>query len=87
MERKEKFTPGKWEYKPYSGGYLDSRQWNGNDLRFDEIGEIYKEADGYLCAAAPEMYDCICDALTDLQMSDGMRSHFENVLKKARGEE
>lgn len=40
-----------------------------------------------LIAAAPEMYECVCDALTDLEMSEGMRAHFEKVLKKARGEE
>lgn len=40
-----------------------------------------------LIAAAPEMYYCICDALTDLEMSEGMRKYFETVLKKARGEE
>jgi hypothetical protein len=45
------------------------------------------QANAYLIAAAPEMYECICDALSDLQMSEGMRSHFEAVLKKARGEE
>lgn len=44
------------------------------------------EADAHLIAAAPEMYDCPCDALTDLEMPDGMRAHFEEVLKKARGE-
>lgn len=44
-------------------------------------------ANAYLIAAAPEMYECICDALSDLEMPDGMRNHFEAVLMKARGEE
>lgn len=45
------------------------------------------QANAALLAAAPEMCECICDALTDLEMSEGMRKHFESVLKKARGEE
>lgn len=40
-----------------------------------------------LLAAVKDLYECVCDALTDLEMSEGMRAHFENVLKKARGEE
>ncbi len=44
-------------------------------------------ANAALISAAPEMYECVCDALTDLEMSEGMRAHFEKVLKKARGEE
>ena len=51
------------------------------------ITEAQKEANMHLIAAAPEMYYCICDALTDLEMSEGMRKYFETVLKKARGEE
>lgn len=39
-----------------------------------------------LLATVKDMYECICDALTDLDMSEGMRNHFESVLKKARGE-
>lgn len=38
-----------------------------------------------LIAAAPDMRDCICDALSDLQMPEGMRRHFEEVLKQANG--
>jgi hypothetical protein len=45
------------------------------------------QANAHLIAAAQEMYECVCDALSDLQMPGGMRRHFEAVLKKARGEE
>ena len=50
----------------------------------DGCGTAYNNA--ALIAAAPEMYECVCDALTDLEMPDGMRRHFEEVLMKARGE-
>lgn len=45
-----------------------------------------QEAYAHLFAAASEMYECVCDALSDLKMPEGMRDHFEKVLKKARGE-
>ena len=45
------------------------------------------QANAALIATAPELYECLCDVMTDLEMSDGMRAHFEKVLKKARGEE
>ena len=40
-----------------------------------------------LLATVKDLYECVCDALTDLEMSEGMRNHFEAVLRKARGEE
>ena len=89
----EKFTPEEWIIEDYRED--DSRD---NDYSIIEPSGSYiahienccsleeQEANAYLIAAAPEMYYCICDALTDLQMPEGMRSHFEAVLKKARGE-
>lgn len=47
--------------------------------------EDVQEEYANLMAAAPDMRDCICDALSDLQMPEGMRRHFEEVLKQANG--
>ena len=40
-----------------------------------------------LLATVKDLYECVCDALSDLEMPEGMRNHFKIVLKKARGEE
>lgn len=63
--------------------------------KIPDFGSLYRlkeskermQANAALLAAAPQMYECVCDALTDLEMPEGMRNHFESVLKKARGEE
>ena len=97
----EKFTQGEWHiWKDKStipfifgkDGYAIACMC-GKQKDYSVIGclDDYLEpekvlANAYLIAAAPEMYECICDALTDLQMLDGMRNHFEAVLKKARGQ-
>lgn len=95
---KEKFTPGPWHIltpKPHYGkrtchSIVDS---NGGYVAYtglrgiSAVKQAERKANEYLIAAAPDMYDCICDALTDLEMTDGMRAHFEETLKKARGEE
>lgn len=89
--REEKFTQGEWDYFISDNG-------DGFPIIFVgdiDIAEIYLPkgnseemfANANLIKTAPEMYYCICDALTDLEMSEGMRKYFETVLKKARGEE
>ena len=88
-KRQERFTPGPWERAVATAGHA----WIFGNNRNFIVGEVQGLADGEgransaLISAAPEMYDCVCDALTDLQMSDAMRVHFEAVLRKARGEE
>ena len=96
----EKFTPGPWEVAGHHieavGDFKEKRcsgyGCNNNfvcDLDDGEYHEYWDEAEcaanAALIAAAPELYECVCDALTDLEMSEGMRAHFEKVLKKARG--
>ena len=98
-----KFTPGPWYIKhrdvirTHRNGADYSRTTildtpSGAYKRRHVIAQIARgngreETNAALIAAAPEMYECVCDALTDLEMSEGMRAHFEKVLKKARGEE
>lgn len=94
--RNEKFTQGEW-YLGNPFRHKDSRsEWRNvyadgekNPIAVvlvnDGCGKAYHN--DTLMKAAPEMYECVCDALTDLQMPDGMRNHFEAVLKKAKGEE
>ena len=95
----EKFTQGEWEVEEKSAS-LNGLTWFGFQVISPEIRKrvCYSETDDEknipemqantnLIAAAPEMYECICDALSDLEMPDGMRNHFEAVLMKARGEE
>lgn len=92
-----KFTPGPWEvsFTECGLGNIAQRKFTVRGDGHSVAGcyctnpkrNAENDANGYLCAAAPEMYECICDALTDLKMSGGMRAHFEEVLKKARGEE
>ena len=98
----EKFTRGPWEVVGHhieaAGEFKEKRcsgyGCNNNficDLDDGEYHEYWDEAEcaanAALIAAAPELYECLCDVMTDLEMSDGMRAHFEKVLKKARGEE
>ncbi len=94
----EKFTPGPWRK---DDNVYNRVVWaiDNNGVKKDygisnvrRIARIYGgeqvgTANAALIAAAPEMYECVCDALTDLEMPEGMRAHFENVLKKARGVE
>lgn len=91
----EKFTPGKWEIEEHELSVKNCEMFgfriktdskiicaaNSNELK----NKPEMRANAALIAAAPEMYECICDALSDLQMSEGMKSHFEAVLRKARG--
>ncbi|MBO5681804.1 MAG: hypothetical protein J6T08_08850 [Lentisphaeria bacterium] len=91
----EKFTPGEW-YLGNPFRHKDSKsEWRNvyadgekNPIAVvllnDGFGKTYNNAT--LLQVANEMYECICDALSDLEMPDGMRNHFEEVLKKARGE-
>jgi hypothetical protein len=85
----EKFTPGEWTvhefYHEFSKQNLYNIYWSKDG---EEVAErIYTKADAHLMAESKDLYECVCDALTDLEMPEGMRNHFEAVLKKARGEE
>ena len=90
--REEKFTQGEWNIAdcretPYAGyDYLIVDADRLAIAYIENCSQEEQEANAALIAAAPGMYDCICDALTDLEMTDGMRNHFEAVLMKARGE-
>ena len=95
----EKFTQGEWRAEIEDHELADTGDYvtdfsvvtdkTGIAQCFDNsvISEEQAAANCHLISAAPEMYECVCDALTDLEMPDGMRNHFEAVLKKARGEE
>ena len=97
----EKFTQGEWEVKSLntrwettgmaifttqviapSAGYIISSV----DTKDEKLLKMI-QANAALIAAAPDLFECVCDALSDLNMPEGMRNHFEAVLKKARGEE
>lgn len=91
----EKFTPGEWEAETRTLSFNDVFRFGfqvltgkkricfcetDNAKNIDEMS-----ANAALISAAPEMYECVYDALSDLEMPDGMRNHFEAILKKARG--
>lgn len=93
----EKFTQGEWEIEEREAHIRDTHMFAfaimTKEHRIcmcqtdDDRNIPQMRANAALIAAAPELYECVCDALTDLEMSEGMRAHFEKVLKKARGEE
>ena len=93
----EKFTPGPWEIEEREANIRDmhlygfSIQTKEHRLCMcqtdDDRNIPVMKANAALIAAAPELYECLCDVMTDLEMSEGMRAHMETVLKKARGEE
>lgn len=93
----EKFTQGEWRVRRYKDDpnfdlydYLVVETVADEPLGIAAMfqrNDIESEANAALIAAAPDLFECVCDALTDLQMPEGMRNHFEAVLKKARGEE
>lgn len=93
----DKFTPGPWEIEERSA-HFGSYSMYGFSIQTkahricmcqtdDDRNIPTMQANAALIAAAPELYECLCDVMTDLEMSEGMRAHFEKVLKKARGEE
>jgi hypothetical protein len=95
----EKFTKEPWEISDMSGVDAMDNYTVCFHIGVSSTGEMIADcqsdnkadyervkANAYLMKAAPEMYECICDALTDLEMPEGMRNHFEAVLRKARGE-
>ena len=90
----EEFTPGPWHLgipfrhkdsmSEWCNLYADGESNHiAEILVFDGNRKNYYNA--ALIATAPDMRDCICDALSDLQMPEGMRRHFEEVLKQANG--
>lgn len=101
MERKEKFTPGKW--KAGRGPSFDFVAAAGRDKtlaawpRSDE-----NAANAALIAAAPEMYDALKDLMSAMDdvvansesipdcimwVVEEAQEKAENAMKKARGEE
>ena len=89
MEREEKFTPDEVNFTDYMVEKIAATIRGGEIMGTVKDNSISRDLERLACLiiAAPEMYECICDALTDLDMPEGMRAHFEEVLKKARGEE
>lgn len=89
----EKFTRGEWYIEDWQGVTNVDHEYSIIAGTGEYIAHIEncnleeQEANANLIRTAPEMYECVCDALTDLDMPDGMRNHFKTVLKKARGEE
>lgn len=88
-ERKEKFTPGPWEYDKYSL-YVDSVPRVVEEYS-EEICEVsgcrkQDEANGYLIAAAPEMYEMLKQLHGALASVPVLQSEIDKILKKARGE-
>ena len=101
-DRKEKFTPGKWEVADASNGEL----WICAN-RSDVIASVYGNsgnvgnANAHLIAAAPEMYEALSDVQDVLRgicqscdTPDSIRIKLEPLIyrgeaiqKKARGEE
>ena len=84
-ERKEKFTPGPWRYRPDYEDVTDQYESPIADL----VGISYAECgpNGYLIAAAPELYKCLQSILADCIIRDYYRGPAEALLAKARGEE
>ena len=96
---KPNFTPGPWkvESDPCAYDTLTTVTGGGSDRVLNLTRELIVEVGGYagyetaeanatLIAAAPEMYEILCDVLTDCKLSDGMRLEIERIMKKARGE-
>lgn len=83
-EREEKFAPITLPLRVKFDKWTET--FIINNANGEYVGRAVERGLARKFAAAPEMYECICDALTDLEMSNGMRAYFEEVLKKARGE-
>lgn len=90
-----KGTPGPWIIEQ-TETMLWVGTGRKKDLKVDDIiigvehGPSYKDsynaiasANAALIAAAPDLLDCVNDALSDLPMPDGMRNHFESIIAKA----
>ena len=104
-ERKEKFTPGPWEviFQECGLGNISQRKFTVRGGGHSVAGcyctnpdkNAENDANGYLIAAAPEMYELLQhyadlldagDATAECRMYED-RALIEKVLKKVRGEE
>ena len=100
-ERKEKFTPGPWVLDRDTL-FVESVAEDKEGASFEPVCEVWGSinepnfGDGYLIAAAPEMYATLDELTSDVRHlrqsgSTGqlkvILDKIEKVLKKARGEE
>jgi len=81
------FTPKALKIVPveYLDGVIQPSICDEHDAQICLI-ELGKENYAPILAAAPEMYEILCDVLTDCKLSDGMRLEIERIMKKARRE-
>lgn len=86
-ERKEKFTPGPWI--PCEDGLVDKMVVGGDyDLIIDITHKNDKrnDADAYLIAAAPEMYELLKRLKLHFAGVPHIQKEIKAILQKARGE-
>lgn len=81
-------TKGNWSYIDNGEVIIvDSNTEFGNIAELETSKECYQEqlANAKLMAAAPELLECVLDALSDLRgrMSVGMILAFQTAIKKA----
>ena len=90
-----KFTPGPWEVVDHEH-YPSFREVRGpsfnvkavmvaTDLTFADY--LQRDADLHLIAAAPDLYDALCDMVSDhAEISQATLDFARRALAKARGE-
>jgi len=91
------FTPGPWEYEPRGQMIVtdhgqkmiaDIRGWGW--IQYLPEGEKIQDANGYLIAATPELYEFIKDYIEAWENSEAGHSYLygkaHDILAKARGE-
>ena len=94
-KRKENFTPGPWVFEPDTG-FVDQLNDTGEVCEV-WIGHRQPTGNGYLIAAAPEMYEALAEAVEKYGQPGGpwnvpaepgsWIAKARAALKKARGEE
>jgi len=82
-ERKEKFTPGPWEYHKSARLSPVFNIWAGAAL----LGEVVREPNARMMAAAPEMYEALVaiESCLSPDNNDHAAQRVRAAIAKARG--
>ncbi len=80
-------TTGRWIFMGQTRNGLESIVYLGNSNVAISISGANNEADARLIAAAPELYEALCDMVSDRScLSDATIDFARTALAKARGQ-
>ena len=89
-----KFTPGPWEVRVWDGDHwpiwrtsIAEKNGKGHALFISAKHAPNVPANAHLIAAAPDLYEALCDMVSDREcLSEATIDFAKRALAKARGE-